>query len=322
MEGEADRARAVIARGFEGAVAATPDVGRGGDRVRRFDRGRDRCGGGTGHAGLAFGDVVGALARGQRCRRAGWHRRAAGGELFGDRGEVVAQRCFARFERFQPRLPLGLGGLELGEAGLGLLARLGRFPLLDGDLVAGVLDLEANRGHPLHRRAGLVAQRLDPGGNGVVVFLDLVEVAGASVDFRPARRVEDDVEHVGAAALVDRDEAVAQHVEGALQSGPDPLQAALVSLQLLRRRVQLGLLLGEFGLGRGLALAQCRDFADHRVDRPVLLGDRRGDRALALAHIAELALGVVQLLFERLGGSRGRHAEEGEEQRRGQQQAP
>ena len=96
VQGEADRARAVIAGGFEGAVAAAPDVGGGGDRVggrdRRLTAGRRRGGG----ARLAFGDEAGGLARGQRRRDfAGRDRAAFGGDLGGDRGEVVAQRLFA-----------------------------------------------------------------------------------------------------------------------------------------------------------------------------------------------------------------------------------
>src|SRR4051794_22240122 len=79
VQGEADRARAVIAGGFEGAVAAAPDVGGGGDRVGGFDRGRDGRRGLAGNAGLAFGDVVGALARGERRRGAGDGTGFAGG---------------------------------------------------------------------------------------------------------------------------------------------------------------------------------------------------------------------------------------------------
>src|ERR1700760_4326816 len=37
VQGEAGRPGAVVARGFEGAVAAAPDVRGGRDRVRRFD---------------------------------------------------------------------------------------------------------------------------------------------------------------------------------------------------------------------------------------------------------------------------------------------
>src|ERR1700742_3613242 len=37
VQGVGDGARAVVAGGFEGAVAAAPDVGRVGDRVRRRD---------------------------------------------------------------------------------------------------------------------------------------------------------------------------------------------------------------------------------------------------------------------------------------------
>src|ERR1700733_12753148 len=42
VEGEADGARAVVAGGVEGGVAAAPDVGGGGDRVGRRDRRLDR----------------------------------------------------------------------------------------------------------------------------------------------------------------------------------------------------------------------------------------------------------------------------------------
>ena len=65
VQGEADRARAVVAGRFEGAVAAAPDVGGGGDRVGRFDRGLDRLRRRAGgDAGLAFGDEFGGSRRG------------------------------------------------------------------------------------------------------------------------------------------------------------------------------------------------------------------------------------------------------------------
>src|SRR6185312_1284264 len=59
VEGEADRAGAVVAVGVEGGVAAAPDVGGGGDRVgggdRRLHRGRRRARG--------AGEAVGAQHR-------------------------------------------------------------------------------------------------------------------------------------------------------------------------------------------------------------------------------------------------------------------
>src|SRR5207244_3648362 len=165
----------------EGTVAAAPDVGSGGDRVGGFDRAGDRGRRLARHAGLAFGDEAGALAGGQRRRgagdRGGRARRA--GDLFGDRGEVVAQRFFARLQRFHRGAAFGLGRLQFGEARLGFFASGGDFLLLGRDHVTSVFDLRPHSGHPLDRGARFVAQALDPRGNGVVVLLDLVEVVGA-----------------------------------------------------------------------------------------------------------------------------------------------
>ena len=175
-------------------------------------------------------------------------------------------------------------------------------------------------GHPLDRGTRFVAQALDPGCDRVVVALDLAQVVGAGADFRPARRFEHDVEHVGAARLVNRDEPFPEHLERPLQACPDLGQMSLVGLQLLGRRVELALLRGEFVLDRHLLLAQVGDFAEHRVDRPVLFGDRVGQRAFAFPHVGELALGRVVLLLQRLRG-RGRTA--GCQQRiRGREAAP
>ena len=113
------------------------------------------------------------------------------------------------------------GRLQLGEARLGLIARGGDFALLDRDRVARLLDPQADRLHPPHRGLGLVAQPLDPLGDRVVVVLDLAQVVGPRAHLRPARRLEHHVQHVGAARLVDRDQALAQHDQRPAQPGPD-----------------------------------------------------------------------------------------------------
>ena len=150
----------------------------------------------------------------------------------------------------------------------------GDFFLLGGDRVAGALDLRPHGGHSLDRRLRFVAQPLDPAGDRVVVRLDPVQVPGARVELRPARRFEHRVEHVGVARLVDRDQAFAQDAEGAVQPFADVRQVLLVLFQFRGRGFQFALLFGEFGLDRRLLLAQRRDFADHRVDFVVLFGDR------------------------------------------------
>src|SRR5262249_30786613 len=129
----ADGAGAVVPGRFEGAVTPAPDVGRGGDRVRRFDRALDGRGRVGGDARLAFGDVFGALAGAQRRGRRGDRGRGCGGglDLFGDPRQVVAQRLGARLELFQRRLPRRLGFLQFGEARLGRGLRIGDFLLLD-----------------------------------------------------------------------------------------------------------------------------------------------------------------------------------------------
>src|SRR5689334_11210709 len=172
-------------------MPTTPDVGGGGNRVGGFDRRRHSGRSGAGHARLAFGDEVGGLAGRQRRRRAGDRSRCPGraGDLFGDRGEVVAERFFARLQPVHRFAARRLRRLQLGEARLRFFAGGGDFALLDGDRVARFLDLRTHGGHPLDGGAGLVAQRPDPGGNRVVIALDLIEVFGAGAHLRPARRV-------------------------------------------------------------------------------------------------------------------------------------
>ena len=201
---------------------------------------------------------------------------------------VSRRSAWAAFSSSKRSLALGAGG--------------GRFALLDGDRVARFLDLAPDPGHPFHRGLGLVAQRLDPAGDGVVVVLDLAQVVGAGVDFRPAGRFEDDVDDVRLAGLIDRDQPFAQHLERPAQTRPDHRQPLLVGLELGAGPLEFGLLVGEFGFERGLALAQDGDFAEHRVDRRVLLGDRRAQRVFALADLVELALGRVELFLQGLGG--------------------
>ncbi len=306
-------------------MAAAPDVGGGGDRVRGFDRGLDRGRRVGGDARLAFGDEVGALAGGQRGRCGRRRRAAGGGHLFGDAGEVVAQRLRAGLEPVEGFAAFGLGRLQFVEPFPGAGAGGGRFALLDGDRVARFLDLAPDPGHPFHRGLGLVAQRLDPAGDGVVVVLDLAQVVGAGVDFRPAGRFEDDVDDVGLAGLIDRDQPFAQHLERPAQTRPDDRQPLLVGLELGAGPLEFGLLVGEFGFERGLALAQDGDFAEHRVDRRVLLGDRRAQRVFALADLVELALGRVELFLQGLGGGGPAGSPErndGEQRGSGQQPAP
>src|SRR6185312_3563905 len=65
VEGEADRAGAVVAVGVEGGVAAAPDIGGGGDRVGGGDRRlhRGRRGGGRGGEPVRLQHGFGALHR-------------------------------------------------------------------------------------------------------------------------------------------------------------------------------------------------------------------------------------------------------------------
>ena len=218
-------------------MAAAPDVGGGGDRVGGFDRGRDRGRGRAGHAGLAFGDVL-ALSPGVS---------GAGVPVAGAGAPVVLAIC----SEIEARLSLSASSRD---SSVSIAARRSAWAdfssakrasasaraaatslLLDRDRVARIFDLRAHGGHPLDRGARFVAQALDPDGDRVVVLLDLVEVVGAGVDFRPAGRVEHDVEHVGAARLVDRDEAFAQDAERALQAGAHRGQVALVGFELFGR---------------------------------------------------------------------------------------
>ena len=93
-----------------------------------------------------------------------------------------------------------------------------------------------------------------------------------------------------------------------------------------RRPFQLALLFGQFGLDRGLLLPQSRDFADHRVDRGVLFGDRFRQRALVGVDVVELALGRLELFLRglrrraRLGQRQG--ADRRQQQPREEQRAP
>src|SRR5262249_5058921 len=149
----------------EGAVAAAPDVRGHGDRVGRGDRALHLFGRRFRGARFRFGDEAGAFARVQRrrefARRFGDHARgfgagsrffgALGGDLFGDRGEVVAERLFLGLQRVHRRPAFGLGALQFGEARLGGFPGGGDFLLGGGDRVAGVFDLGPRRGQPADR---------------------------------------------------------------------------------------------------------------------------------------------------------------------------
>src|SRR5882757_10142327 len=155
-----DGSRTVIAGRFEGTVAAAPDVRGHRDRVGRGDRALDLFRRRFGSARFRFGDEAGAFARVQRrrefTRRFGDHaggrgagRRffgALGGDLFGDRGEVVAQRLFLRLQRVHRFAPFGLRRLQFGEARLGGFLGGGHFRLGGGDRVTGVFDPPLRRG--------------------------------------------------------------------------------------------------------------------------------------------------------------------------------
>src|ERR1700744_2757602 len=125
-----DGAGAVVAGGFEGGVAAAPDVGRVGDRVGggddALDLGRRRGRG----ARFRFGDEAGLFGRVERRRRfarrfgddarfggrGGGFFGALGGDLVRDRGKVVAQRFFLRLQLVHLFAPLPLGDLQFVEA--------------------------------------------------------------------------------------------------------------------------------------------------------------------------------------------------------------
>jgi hypothetical protein len=96
--------------------------------------------------------------------------------------------------------------------------------------------------------------------------------------------------------------------------------------QRLRRGLELGLLFGQFGLDRRALLAQRRDFADHRVDRRVLFGDRFRQRRRVGLDAFQLVARAFELFLRRLGRGAARErdredAERRQEQRREQQHA-
>src|SRR6201996_9026642 len=182
VEGVGDGAGAVVTGGFEGGVAAAPDVGGVGDRVGRGDdllHLRRRRGRG---ARFRFADEAGFFARVER--RRGFGRRfgddalrrrpfgrffgVLGGDLFGDRGEVVAQRFFLRLQRVHRFAALGLGALQFGEARFGSFLGGGDFLLGGGDRVRRAFDLFLGRGQPPDRVLDFVAQRLHLADDRVV----------------------------------------------------------------------------------------------------------------------------------------------------------
>ena len=226
---------------------------------------------------------------------------AFGGDLFGDRGEVVAERFFARLQRFHRFAALRLGSLQFGEARLRFLAGGRDFALHRRHRIAGFFDFGPLLGQPVDRRANLVAQRLHPFDHRVVVALDPVQVFGLGRHLGPVFGFENRVDDVGGASLVDRDQAAAEDAEGAVQLFADLFQVRFFGFERRRRAVELGLLFGQFGLDRGLLAAQFGDFADHRVDRLVLFGDRFRQGAGVGANPFQLVARRFQLFLRRLG---------------------
>ena len=145
VQGEADRARAVIARGFEGAMAAAPDVGGGRDRVGGGDRVLDRRRRRGRGARLAFVDQPGGFAGVERRRdlagrrrrrlrrRSGWRsRRGCCSALLPGFPALPSLRAVrpgrTSVRRSGPRLGAGGGDFALvrgdGSRALSILARL------------------------------------------------------------------------------------------------------------------------------------------------------------------------------------------------------
>ena len=84
--------------------------------------------------------------------------------------------------------------------------------------------------------------------------------------------------------------------------------------------VEFVLLGGEFGLDRGLLLAQAETSPIIESIALFCSAIVAASALWSLAHVAELALRVLELFFQVLCRRRSDHAEEGQEQRRGQQQ--
>ena len=224
-------------------------------------------------------------------------------------------------------LALGLRRLQFGEARLGFGAGRGDFALAwRRSRRARSSILARSLGEPRDRVGDLVAQRLDPVDDRVVVALDPAQVFGLGGHLGPVVRFEDRVDDVRRAGLVDRDEAVAQHVERALQLVADLFEVRFSASSAAVARSSSLLLFGQFGLDRGL-------FWRSAETSPIIESIARFCSAIVSASelwsgadVFELALRRVELFLRglrrraRLGQREG--AERRQQQRREEQRAP
>ena len=180
--------------------------------------------------------------------------------------------------------------VELGLAGLELLAGADELGLLGGDRVAGRADA-------LDGRGGVVAKLADAADDVGVAVLDPLQVLVAAEGVVDAVGLEDDRDRARIVGLVDVDEPVLEGLDG-------PVEALAEDPQVVLLGVELGLGLVELLLDGGLAGPQGRDLAGELVDLVVVAGDLGRQDALLLLRLIELGLLGVELASS--GPRRGR----------------
>ena len=163
-------------------------------------------------------------------------------------------------------------------------------------------------------RFDLLAERLDPVGDLRVGFVERAQVLGAGLQVVEAVGLKDDGEVVLLTGLVDVDETIREHVDGALVTGLDLLEPRLRGGEVFGERFRTRLRLLDLRLqlhrsgarGAGIEL-QLRDLGGLRVH---LAGEA-----------IDVGLGRVDLVLERRVGGAGEgdaggdrdHAEHGPE---------
>src|SRR5918996_149109 len=170
-------------------------------------------------------------------------------------------------------------GVKLGLAGLELHPGALELRLASRDLVARRLDA-------LHRVTGLVAQAANAIDDRRVLLLDPPQVLVAVQHVVEAVGVQDHRQRIRLVRFVDRNQAVGEDAQRAVQGRLQDLKTMLLSAQA--RPDLLELLLDD-----RLAVAQRGDLAGDLVDALAVAGDIGREHALLLLDPVELgALGV------------------------------
>ena len=193
------------------------------------------------------------------------------------------------------RLAFGTGVLQLVLLRLDCLAGGGEVLLFGGDLVAGTLDRVLGLLQAQVDRFLLVAEAADPVDDVLVAVLDLREVLGALEQVPVVLRGHHEFGEVGVTRKVDRDEALLQDLDRAMEPRGEDVQFLVGLVDFGLGRVEFFLLGLEADLGVTLLGAEGGDLGLVGVDLAAEARDLVGEHAFLLIGLVDLPLGLFEL---------------------------